>query len=335
MNRYTEKYSNAKAYYLSNLEITGASPKTLRNYERSLRLFLDFWGSSSPESDPSASDIRAWRDYLTENGLAASTVRCYLSDLSYFFSAMSDPSLEEDRAYNSNPVSRRFYPKIESRPYDMILTDRQVCRLWLREKPLAEKVKYFPRNYAIVVLLLTSKIRNAELLNLRLCDIDFDNDEITVERGKGGKFRRVYLQPIAKSGIRLYLESGIRPQSAGSDDYLFGTTSAASFGTNDRTEQWHKGSSQWLSDIVERYVFNAVGVHGVRTHDLRHIGSRLELNSGSSIELLQSELGHSSIVTTQIYTGRLEARGERASAIKALAERDRQAENNFELIRPA
>lgn len=329
------KYDEAMTAYLRNLRFLGKSPATLRNYESRLSHFRDFWAAKhdgSPEHDPNYEDVLAWRDALMEGGRAASTVRQYLVELEGFFNAFADPIFGEHLAYETNPVSRRFQPVVKKRPYDQILTDDEVKKLLDPICRNPHQKTTWPRNYAIVALLLATKIRNDELLSLTLADLDFENEELTVRHGKGDKYRATDFPAFAQSAVLLYLQSGLRPSALPASAPLFGTEAAHSFGTEaiaERTEKWHKGSSQWLSSLVERHVRNITGVKDVRTHDLRHVGSRLDLNAGCSMESLQSELGHSSIGTTQIYCGRLQTKKGRRSAQSVLAEMDRIAAENM------
>lgn len=332
-----EKYEKACNEYLRNAKAVGNSETTLKNYQRRLYMFGEFWKSrylpAEPINDPSIEDVKAWRDSLLDSGVKATSCKQYLNELRYFFAAMSDPELEEERLYLKNPVTKRIIPKTsreDARPYDILLTEEQVIKLWQNNKSaMKRRNDMWVRNYAIVVLLLTSEIRNGELLALTPADLDWENSEITVEKGKGNKFRIVDFSEIAQSAIALYLMSGIRPEYAKDTDPLFGT-SADENGRN--TKEWHKGTTQWLSQLVERHVRNVTGVSGIRTHDLRHVGSRLDLNYGMSFAALQSKLGHSSVTTTQIYSGKLLARRQRRATAEVFAEREKQTEYNLNLI---
>ena len=326
----TEKFSRSVAAYLKNARYTEKSPETVSNYEKRLRLYGSFCAESGlPEDD--FQTVSAWRDSLLDGDLKPSSVAQYLTELKMFFTAVSNPIFGADLCYPENPVSAAFFPKIPKRPYDQILTDEQVARLIPNEKPSSAKTGTWPRNYAICALLLTSKIRNAELLNLTLADLDFRCGELTVSHGKGDKFRVTEFSPFAQSAVRLYLLSGIRPGNLPDTVPLFGTTAAHAFGAEaaqDGTENFHAGTPQWLSSLVERHVYALTGVRDVRTHDLRHVGSRLALNAGASMELLQAELGHSSMNTTQIYSGRLTMRRGRNAAAAVFALMGEWAERN-------
>lgn len=337
-----KKYEEATAAYLHNLEHTGAAPLTVRNYASRLANFLAFWSrknevSHSAISDPSYTDVQAWRDDLLDQGCKLSTVRQYLKELNMFFTWASDPSLGASRWYEASPVSPRLIPdtrKLEARPYDQILTDEQVMLLWRNNPPKGLRApQYWARNYAIVVLLLATEIRNAELLSLRLCDLDFVHSELTVVSGKGGKFRVIDFPLIAQTAIRLYLNWPGRPKTLTNQDYLFGTQGVKGEAVrNGQPDFWKRGTPQWLSAVVERHVYAITRVHGVRTHDLRHVGARLDLNNGMTFEELQAKLGHANFGTTQRYSGKLVHRRRRQSARLVYDERARQAARNAEVL---
>lgn len=336
-----EKLKNAIEDYLSNIRATVSSQQTVTNYSKHLRYFYDFYANkykgkeNECGEDVTASDIKDYRDSLIESGKKSSTIKRYLGDLSYFFSYASDEVFGDERWFTRNPVSKRLYPQTKAedkRPYDIILSDEQIALL-LENKPYDPVVaRNWARNYAIVILLLTSEIRNGELLDLKLKDVDLENGEMIIERGKGNKYRVVDLSPIAITALGLYIASGIRPRDCDENDYLFGTTASHEFGAKRNAEPWHRGTTAWLSQLVERHIRSITGVGSVRTHDLRHIGARIDLNAGMRAEALQSKLGHSSITTTQIYSGRLNAKRGRMSAMEILRRMDEQALSNAERL---
>lgn len=335
MGRYSEemtKWEAATAQYLHNLENTGASLKTVKHYGSIIENFTrHMFENGYTRSGPVFTAVQSWRDELIKS-CNLKTVAHYLQILSGFFKYAVDPTVG---LYENNPVTHALYPnlrKLNKRPYDKLLNDQQVMELWINRPKTGKMQQTWPRNYAIVVLLLSTQIRNSELLSLTPADLDFENAELVVEHGKGDKFRVVDFPPIAQSAVKLYLASGLRPNDLPETAPLFGTTAAKQWGVFENDGVWKRGSAEWLSNLVERHVFNITGVHKIRTHDLRHVGARLELNNGMSIEELQSKLGHVSIATTQLYSGRLEARSSRRKSKKVYAERDLQAARNLETL---
>ena len=333
MTNAIKLFDQAKQAYLTEQLSIGLSEETVKNYSARLKRFREFWAAGEPQDDPQPTDIRAYRDRLLADGLAKTTVKQYLIELKGFFTFTSDPEIG---FYERNPVSAKMYPKItdaDERIYDKILDTKDFIKLWKNERPCNYSTPYWERNYAIVTLLLDAKLRNSEVLNLKVSDMDLDYHEIEVKRGKGKKRRWVTVSDITVTAIQLYLESGIRPDYCTDDDYLFGTTAEHKYGEFNRTaEVWHKGSRQWLSALVERHIALVTGKHGFMTHSLRHNGAVLDLNTGTRTERLQAELGHSSITTTEIYSGRLQSVRKARDYQKVAEERDRCARENKEKL---
>ena len=329
-----QKYQTAEKTYLKNLEYRQASKATLTTYKQVLDIFFDFWKSLYPNGtdiDPKCTDVLAFRDYLSDNGKQPTSIKHYLTVLKIFFTALEEPIFGEDLQYKENPVKKGYYPKISMRPYDVILTDEQVEMLLENKKYNRAKDGLWSRNYAIIVTLLTTGLRNSELLDLRYCDLDFDNQEITVECGKGNKYRVVDFPPIAQTAILLYLNSDCSLKNATPNDYVFGNYADET--GRGKTDKWHKGTRQWLSKLVETHVYAVTGVHGVRSHALRHVCARIDLNSGTTLAELQAKLGHNSVETTIIYSGRLMSRRNRESAQNIVINRDAIARYNAELLK--
>lgn len=343
LEQVLNKYDDAVSFYLHECEASGKSERTVGNYEQRLASFRNFFerhhANDAEVNDPGYADFQAWRDELIADGKAVRTVERYLSDLRIFFTFVSDEELGEMQKYEKNPVSSRIIPSIRkeaAKPYDQILTDEQVTLLWEFRKDLNNlhgMGVFEARNYAVVMVLLSTEIRNGELLDLKLSDLDFEYGEIQVKKGKGNKYRCVDFPEIAQTAVRMYLHSGFRPEGLSDDDYLFGTCRAKEQGaTIYDTVEWHRGSRKWLSEIVRRYVKRITGVDNVRSHDLRHVGSRLDLHNGVRAEELQAKLGHESYQMTQVYAGKLGTNRKRTTAKEVYAERDRQAERNKMLL---
>lgn len=333
-----KKYDEATEFYLHEMRAEQKSATTLHNISTAIDMFRSFFirlhEDEDEVSDPKQTDFMAWRDELEASGKKVSSIGEYMKRVRTFFAYVSDEELEDLRYYEKNPVPSRIIPTNKgyaNKPYEQILTDEEVSMLWANTPVRRTGFKQWnwARNYAIVMLLLCSEIRNKELLDLKLSDVDFEYGEIQIMHGKGNKYRCVDCPDIALDAIKLYLRSGIRPANLSDDDYLFGTTSEKNvFGTKNRGEEWHRGTRQWLTQLVMTHVKHVTGVDNIGTHDLRHVGARLDLHNGVRAEELQAKLGHSQITTTQIYSGKLGVKRKRVSASGVYAERDYQTERN-------
>ena len=270
-----ERLEAASAAWLRDLEEQGCSPRTITGYARTLADFIaSFTDSANGTSDPCYADILLWTQTFDARGLTQRTRQQYLVRLRAFFTWAC-----EHGWYQVNPVLKRLIPSVSDLPPAeyVALHDWQLQRLYAFNRPENAKAATHPRNYAIVILLLTTELRNAELLHLTPAALRWSDNQIFVSCGKSGDIRRVAFPELAQSAVRLYLASGIRPQDLPDTAPLFGTTSQKGvFGTNERGCEWSVGSSAWLSALVMRHVKAVTGVSGVRCEDLRHIGRGAE-----------------------------------------------------------
>ena len=132
-------------------------------------------------------------------GAKESTVRQYLITLKIFFEKAVKRSFPAALRFSENPVDEDMFPNVVKRPYDEILTDDHVISLY-GNTPLPH-FPHWARNYAMLMLCLNEKIRNAELLDLKLSDLDFAHHELTVENGKGRKFRVVDMTELTSAEL--------------------------------------------------------------------------------------------------------------------------------------
>ncbi len=270
-----ERLEAATAAYLRDLEEQGRSPRTITGYALTVRDFIECFATEEDNpSAPSYADVLLWTQTFDARGLTQRTRQQYLVRLRAFFTWAC-----EHGWYQANPVLKRLIPSVSDLPPAeyVALHDWQLQRLYAFNRPENAKAATYPRNYTIVILLLTTELRNAELLHLTPAALRWSDNQIFVSCGKSGDIRRMAFPELAQSAVRLYLASGIRPQDLPDTAPLFGTTSQKGvFGTNERGCEWSVGSSAWLSALVMRHVKAVTGVSGVRCEDLRHIGRGAE-----------------------------------------------------------
>ena len=270
-----ENLEAASAAWLRDLEEQGCSPRTITGYALTVRDFIECFATEEDNpSAPSYADVLLWTQTFDARGLTQRTRQQYLVRLRAFFDWAC-----EHGWYQANPVLKHLIPSVSDLPPAeyVALHDWQLQRLYAFNRPENAKAATYPRNYAIVILLLTTELRNAELLHLTPAALRWSDNQIFVSCGKSGDIRRMAFPELAQSAVRLYLASGIRPQDLPDTAPLFGTTSQKGvFGTNERGCEWSVGSSAWLSALVMRHVKAVTGVSGVRCEDLRHIGRGAE-----------------------------------------------------------
>ncbi|MCF7802686.1 MAG: tyrosine-type recombinase/integrase [Candidatus Marinimicrobia bacterium] len=143
------------------------------------------------------------------------------------------------------------------------------------------------RDWMVIDLALHTGLRVAELSNLRVGDLHLDYGEksLTVRNGKGGKDRVVKFGSEVKRHIKEYLDS--RPSDS---EYVFPSSRQA------------RMSRSAIQKMVKKWMEDA-GLPGhYSVHSLRHTyATRLYKASGHNLRLVQKQLGHASVQTTQVY----------------------------------
>ena len=132
------------------------------------------------------------------------------------------------------------------------------------------------RDYALILFLYASGTRVSECLELSLGDID--EDWLHVRHAKGEKERVVPLAKIAKSQMKKYLN-----MSGFDKDYVWCNYLG------------NKLSRISAYKITQKYL-------NVSPHVLRHSYATALITGGADLRVVQDLLGHSSLLSTQIYT---------------------------------
>lgn len=142
---------------------------------------------------------------------------------------------------------------------------------------MIDKSTYFGlRDYALILFLYASGCRVSEALNIQKGDII--DGWLKIRFAKGEKERIVPIAPIAIKALDEYLEHQDMRNS-----YLW---------LNYKGEKLSRIS---VFKIVKKYL-------GVSPHVLRHSFASALIIGGADLRVVQELLGHSSLVTTQIYT---------------------------------
>lgn len=288
------KFNEIKTAYLSALKVVTPSEHTYKKYDSVLNDF----GTCLEQHYPTATDaeitpemILIYQKTIHERGVSINTTIQYLTILHVFFGWCV-----AHKFYAEQPIAEGDIPEFEQIRYDLLNGD-EIDQLLTSDVPTRLDSRMQSRNQAIIVLLTTTGLRNSELRNLRLKDLDFDGGTITVLHGKGNKCRSVTFPPKARTCVKAYLESGIRPTTATENDYLFGTD-ADEHGHSTNGAVWKPFSSQGLCRLVRCYTKNSCN-HSVKTHTLRHAAASLWDDRHVDMRDIQRNLGHSSITTTE------------------------------------
>ncbi len=264
----------------------GMSGHSYEAYLRDIRKFVTYLagiGNENVQADEIREEhILAYFKDLYDLGIESSTQARYLSAIRSFFQFLVyDEQLKQDPTFHiKSPQKSRKLP-------DTLSFDEVVSVLEKNDMNTPEGV----RNRAMLELLYGSGMRVSELVNVKITDIYEDLGLIKV-RGKGDKERLVPAGKDAFYYLNLYLES-VRskvPVKKEALNIVF---------VNRRGGQLSRVMVFYIiKDLVEKAGIEKV----ISPHTFRHSFATHLIEGGADLRSVQEMLGHSSILTTEIYT---------------------------------
>lgn len=233
---------------------------------------LSGWEDLQPD------DGEAWLSARQATGLKPGTLRRELS----LFKACIREAMTQNKVVSANLL--RIKAPACPRPLPRYLSPEEMHRLEqiVHDTTIAETVTARLERAWFLTFSHTG-IRCAELLNLRLGDLDFPGQRLFVPGGKNGDERVIYLTPVLTAALANYLT--VRP--ATHDDHLWITPTGNCLARHQvkyRLEHWGK----------------TCGVH-VTPHRLRHTFATRLVNQGLPLATVAKLLGHRSLNMTQHY----------------------------------
>ncbi len=145
------------------------------------------------------------------------------------------------------------------------------------------------RDKLVIDLFYTTGIRRAELINLKLQNINLQNQTIKVV-GKRNKERILPMLEILTNQITKYLSYRNEIQQISDKDYFF------------LLQKGVKLNESFVYRLINNY-FSAVSEKVKKSpHIVRHSFATHMLNNGADLNTIKELLGHSSLASTQVYT---------------------------------
>lgn len=279
-----------KERFGAHMRLCGRAARTTANYVAELPPFFAFLDTQGVESLANLTRgqvesyrthlyYRRWRDKsltLATQAKRLAAVKAFLRFLVKAGYLLVNPAAELELPHVPRPLPRAN------------LSEREVLRL-LAAVDTTEPLGL--RDRAILELLYGTGIRNTELCELRLDEVDLEHREVCVRKGKGSKSRMLPLGEEAWAWLEAYLEKE-RPNLVQSPNTMQVFLSW-------RGRIMDRGS---LSQVVRRAGERAGFEAEVTPHVLRHLCATHMLKRGAGLRHLQVLLGHESLATTQRYT---------------------------------
>lgn len=269
--------------------------------------------------------LTSFRQWLIEEGKAASTIESYLNDVHKFNAYLSekdcDPEVLLSRFYFTS-----YMKQLESEGLAISTRNKKVNSLkvyndWLFKNRLVDDIfisikkdkvkiahgseaevsvlndqqveqflfyleKETQRNKLIAYLLLYTGIRVSEMVNIQISDVDQLTSHLTV-RGKGGKIREIPLRRDVLEIMKQYLKEERSHSKFADSSYLL---------LSQRSEKMHR-------DAVRRWL-DETGIHlsfHIHPHMLRHTFCTRLIRNGVEISTVSKLAGHAGINMTVKY----------------------------------
>jgi integrase/recombinase XerD len=199
-----------KDLYFRRLEVLNYSVETIASHRWRLKPFLDYLQSEGIE-DPKAITAATVRNYQTFlfgqlNAQGRQNQVTYRNNLlivakkfiGFLFEEeviSNDPGQGVDFAIEPKKLPRNILTELEMKK--LLDTPDKTTALGYRDKTILE-------------VFYSSGIRRAELLNLKLTDVDFEAGVLRINVGKGGKDRMVPIGKMASRYLKNYIQT-VRP----------------------------------------------------------------------------------------------------------------------------
>ncbi|MDD1668395.1 MAG: tyrosine-type recombinase/integrase [Methanomicrobiales archaeon] len=190
------------------------------------------------------------------------TLHRIISTLSSFYKY-----LKRQKIVETNPIADLERPKVKGQEV-VYMKHSQVLELLAKI--------HDPRDRLVVRTIYATGVRVSELAGIRVEDIDFGAQTIRV-KGKGGKIRTVFIDGDTLGEIRAFLgdqkEGPLFPGQMGKP----------------------------ISPRTIQFIFRKYAPEGITPHKLRHSYASELYTRSKNLRVVQENLGHSSIKTTEIY----------------------------------
>jgi site-specific recombinase XerD len=252
------------------LERRQFSAHTVVSYTTDLRLF--FAEVTVPLARVSFREVDQFVETQHQHSRSWATINRRLNALKHFFDYCLDQQL-----ITGNPVKPSHFVR-RGRPLPKALSREQVQRLFAQID--------HPMDRALFLVILRCGLRVSEVAQLKLEQIDWEQQALRVVQGKGRKDRRVYLSPDAVASVQhcLAQHPGARAQG-----YVFWN----------RKRQTRPLSVKAIQKKMERYA-KAAGITA-SCHSLRHTFASNLLEHGAEVVAIRDFLGHSQLSSSERY----------------------------------
>ncbi|MDA0681741.1 MAG: tyrosine-type recombinase/integrase [Bacteroidetes bacterium] len=255
------------------------SVHTITSYSNDINQFFLFLSEeykiTSELSEVNFQIVRSWIASLLEQGVTPRSVNRKISTLKTYFKF-----LIREGVIQESPMLKVVAPKSKKR-LPLFVEEDQI-------ESLLNGVEFDDgfigeRDKLIIELFYVTGIRLSELINIKISDLNFDNNLVKV-LGKRNKERLIPLSTRIVKELQFFIEK------YKIDNYLFTNLG----GTKVYTKLVYR--------VVNKYIGKISSINKKSPHILRHTFATHMLNNGADINAIKELLGHANLSATQVYT---------------------------------
>lgn len=257
------------------------SPRTVSNYRKDLTVYLKRLSRVIADAfdAPTATDPKVLAKVIEgiPRDQFVTRYHAFCAVLSFTKFLVGREMVPADRI----AALKAMRPKRYLPPRRTVLTLDELHRffnaVWLRQTTRYEKVF----QTAMLKMLVYTGLRNQELCDLRLDDVDLAERIVTVRLGKGAKPRKVGIVAHLVQPLEEYL--ALRPPG----EFFF------------MNEKGQRMSIERVGKRVQRVA--KVARVDVTPHGLRRTFATVMADAGKPVTIIQRALGHNHLSTTELY----------------------------------
>ncbi|MDR6966970.1 integrase/recombinase XerC [Flavobacterium arsenatis] len=227
------------------------------------------------------SQIRSWIVEMIDGGISNSSVNRKISSLKAYYKF-----LLKTKQITASPLLKH-----------KALKSPKKIQIPFSEKELDDvlvKIVYPDgfeglRDKLVIDLFYTTGIRRAELIHLKVSNVDLVTNTLKV-LGKRNKERILPVLPIISKQIKVYLRERSNLEVIVNPEFFF------------LTQKGVKLNDSLVYRLINYYFSNVSEKVKKSPHILRHTFATHLLNNGADLNSVKELLGHSSLASTQVYT---------------------------------
>lgn len=278
MQKRLTSLEEGKKSFIVDCQIRNLANDTIKYYEECFVYFQDFVNEMYSKINISQDITKTMTDnyilYMQNKVLKTTTINLRLRGIrSFLYFLMSNGYIDT------------FQIKLikDDEKIPNLYTDEEIQKLI--KKPNLKTCTFTEyRDWVTINFFIATGVRSRTLRNIKIKDLDFDNDLIYLTTTKG---RKEIVIPMGKAIKKILLEY-LQIRGGGKEDYLFCSVYGKQLTQNA------------LNHTISKYNKKRnVGKTGI--HSFRHYFAKNYIQNGGNALKLQKLLGHSTLEQTKIY----------------------------------